>query len=389
METQQVAGDGMLTVLVLGLLALAVVGVVVLLLRRPAGRLEGEFGLLARAVNTALTELGQVRQALDNLGLSQAELRQQLGGLRDKVHETTGDLAQRTLQVQAAIQQEILAAKDLVREVRTELTERRKRDEEIERAVRHLETVLAGSPSKGAAGENILDEAFSGFPPEMLERNFRVRGKVVEYALVLGGGNRRMPIDSKWPATAAVERLQTATVPDERQKILTEVRAAVRRKVLEVAQYIDPLTTTDKAIAVVPDSVYPYCGELAFDAYRRGVIIMPYSMIVPYILNLYNLHLKYARSVDLETLDHALADIERNVDSLEKVLEDRVQRGATMVGNAYTDARHIVSQIRLALGYVRALPAVGERLALAAGEDGRPGEPEDPAGGAPGGDEDD
>jgi DNA recombination protein RmuC len=373
-----------------GLLAAAALGgllaaALTYFLRRPSGggRLEAEIGYLTRNLTQALTgamsDLGQVRQGLEILGQSQAELRSHLAHLRERVEATTSGLAtglaERSLQTQQVIQseqavlrREVLEAQKLVQEVRTELVERKQRDDQVARAIRHLEVVLAGSPSKGAAGESILDEAFAGFPPEMIERNFTVRGKVVEYALVLAGSNRRMPIDSKWPGTSAVARLAEEVDETVRQKTVNELRSQLRRKIREVAQYLDPVTTTDKAIAAVPDAVYPYCGEMAFEAYREGVIIMPYGMIVPYVLNLYNLHLKYARSIDAGRLETVLSDIQRNVELLDKVLEDRLHRGATMVGNAYDDVRRIASQIKLSLECVRALPATCAPAALASME---------------------
>ncbi|RJQ06299.1 MAG: DNA recombination protein RmuC [Bacillota bacterium] len=359
-----------------GVLLLAVLGggvviggILALVLRRPGmdPRLGADVAHLAGDVREAMVVFGQVRQGVESLHQAQAELRGHVVDLYRRVDQTTMALADKTSQVQTAIHKEIEEAQNLVKEVRTQLAERKQRDDEVERAVRHLEAVLAGAPSKGAAGENILDAAFSGFPPDMVERNFRVRGKVVEYALVLSG-NRRMPIDSKWPATAEVEKLADEPDPAVRQRLVTEVRAAIRRKVSEVAQYIDPMTTTDMAIAAIPDAVYPLCGELAFEAYRRGVVLMSYSMTVPYVLNLYNLHLKYARSVDLDSLDHALSDVERSVESLDKVLDNSIQRGATMIGNAYDEIKRIADQIRRSLILVRSLPAVAEREALPEGE---------------------
>ncbi len=366
-------GSGVFVLLVGVVLAAAAVFIAVLFSRRPAssGRVEAQLdqltGTLSTTLSAAAVDLGQVRQSLGILGQAQGELRTQLGSLRERVEMTTAGLADKTGQVQTALQREITEAKNLVALVRTELGERKSRDDEVAQAVKHLESVLAGAPSKGAAGENILDRAFSSFPPEMIERNFRVRGKVVEYALVLAGSSRRMAIDSKWPATAAIERLATETEPEARQKAVIEVRTEIRRKVREVAQYIDPLTTTDKAIAAIPDAAYPHCHELAFEAYSQGVIIMPYSMIVPYVLNLYNLHLKYSRSVDLDSLDHALAEIERNVDSLDKVLDNSIHRGATMIENAYDEVKQIANQIKRSLVLVRALPAVAEQQALGDG----------------------
>lgn len=319
--------------------------------------------LVIGGLAAAFMVLGRVGRSLENLGDSQIELRAQLGNLRQDLDRSAGSLVQQTFRVQEVLQRDMAKAHELVVELRAELGARRRRDEEIGRAVRHLELVLAGSPGKGAAGEGILDEAFAAFPPEMIERNFRVRGKVVEYALVLWGGERRMPIDSKWPATDALERLTSSDDPAERRRAVAELRGEMRRKVREVAQYLDPLVTTDKAIAAIPDSVYPYCGELAFEAFRQGVIIMPYSMTVPYVLNLYNLHLKYSQSISYDVLSDALSDIGRNVEALEKSLEDRLRRGATMVGNAYDDAMRIAAQIKRTLEYVRALPSLGEAAA--------------------------
>ena len=51
------------------------------------------------------------------------------------------------------------------------------------RAIRRLETVIAGTQSKGAAGENILDVVFSKLPAEWQVRNFPVGNKSVEFGL--------------------------------------------------------------------------------------------------------------------------------------------------------------------------------------------------------------
>src|SRR5438105_1963626 len=71
---------------------------------------------------------------------------------------------------------------------------------------RRLEASIAGSPARGAAGENILEEAFRHLPHEMVQRNVWVNGRVVEFGLRLPGG-KLLPIDSKWPSSAALEEL--------------------------------------------------------------------------------------------------------------------------------------------------------------------------------------
>src|SRR5262249_17818946 len=49
-------------------------------------------------------------------------------------------------------------------------------EEDARQSLRRMEAVLAGSPSRGAAGENILEEAFRHLPPDMIRRNVWVGG---------------------------------------------------------------------------------------------------------------------------------------------------------------------------------------------------------------------
>src|SRR5262245_56008085 len=65
--------------------------------------------------------------------------------------------------------------------------------EQAAQSLRRLEAVLAGSATRGAAGENILARALGQLPPDMLAVNVSFGGRVVEYALCLPGG-RVLPI---------------------------------------------------------------------------------------------------------------------------------------------------------------------------------------------------
>src|SRR5712664_1708308 len=73
-------------------------------------------------------------------------------------------------------------------ELRERLAQTQSVEDEARASLRRLESVIAGSSTRGAAGENILEEALRHLPPEMLQRNVWVGGKVVELALRLPGG---------------------------------------------------------------------------------------------------------------------------------------------------------------------------------------------------------
>jgi DNA recombination protein RmuC len=84
-----------------------------------------------------------------------------------------------------------------LQETYTKLETQRILDEELQRITRKIETAPLGNKSRGKIGENILYEALKQFPPDMIDINFKVNRKSVEYAIILSDG-KRLPIDSKW-----------------------------------------------------------------------------------------------------------------------------------------------------------------------------------------------
>jgi hypothetical protein len=75
-------------------------------------------------------------------------------------------------------------------------------------------------------------------------------------------------------------------------------------------------------------------------------MVVGYAMALPYLLTLYQLHLQFARSVDMEKLQSALIDVERHLDTLEGVLENKLQRAVTMLQNAYGEGKQVSARIR-------------------------------------------
>ena len=114
-----------------------------------------------------------------------------------------GDVTQ---DAQAAELRERLSQTQSVMEgLRSAMAARQPVEEDARASLRHIESVIAGSSTRGAAGENILEEALRHLPPEMLQRNVWVGGKVVELGLRLPGG-KLLPIDSKWVSSGACAR---------------------------------------------------------------------------------------------------------------------------------------------------------------------------------------
>ena len=233
-------------------------------------------------------------------------------------------------------------ARRALQELTVREQERRDTDSEQRQVIRRLSTVLAGGASKGRAGEHVLRDHLSALPPTMLVTDFRVGGKVVEFGLLLSDG-RRLPIDSKWSALAELEALESAADGVERDACARAVEKAVALRAKEVAQYLDPAVTTPVAVAAVPDAAYEVLRRAHADAYRHGVVIVPYSSALPIVLFLYSLVQRFGDAADVQA---SLAEIGGVLDSLESVVENRFARAGTMIVNGADEFRSQLGKAR-------------------------------------------
>ena len=267
-----------------------------------------------------------------------------------------GDLAQDSKA--AELRERLAQTQATVEGLRSALTARQSVEEEARASLKRLESVIAGSSTRGAAGEKILEEVLKALPNEMLQRNVWVGGKVVELGLRLPGG-RLLPIDSKWVSSGALEQLADKGLDAPRRAQLAgQVEREVERRVREVSQYISPEATSPFALAVIPDAAYDVCRGAIVDAHKRHVMVVGYGMALPYLLTLYQLHLQFARTVDMEKLQSALIDVERHLDVLENVLENKLQRAVTMLQNAYGEGKQVSARIRASARSVQVSEAV-------------------------------
>jgi DNA recombination protein RmuC len=237
-----------------------------------------------------------------------------------------------------------------------ELLEARERDRhqaetEGREVIRRLSTVLAGGPSKGRAGENVLRERLAELPPGMLVTDFRVGGKVVEFGMLLPDG-RRLPIDSKWTAVAELEALEAARDAPGREVCARTVERAVAARAKEVAQYLDPSLTAPVALAAIPDAAYAVLKRAHADAYAKGVVIVPYSFALPIVLFLYSLVQRFGEAADVQA---SLSEVAVLLDGIESVVENKVARAATMLTNGADEFRSHLGKARGSIARARAV----------------------------------
>jgi DNA anti-recombination protein RmuC len=314
------------TILVVALTALAAVGLVaavILALRRPpqGAAVSPDVAALVDAHGVRIERLAD---ALGRQSLDDQAVREGLGRVR------------------AALE-----------EMRLQADERRLSEERGWEAIRRLESVLVGGSARGKAGENLLEEALGQLPAGMVIRDFRVNGKVVEFALVLPDG-RRLPVDSKWTAGPLLEALDSEEDPGARESASRRVEDEVARRAREVAGYLEASLTTPFAVACVPDAAYGACRRAHAEAFTRGVVLVPYSTALPVLLSLFALAARHGGAADAQV---CLAELDGLVEAMELTLENKVARATTMLQNAADEWRTSLGRARGALARGRGATA--------------------------------
>ncbi|NQT95083.1 MAG: DNA recombination protein RmuC [Candidatus Omnitrophica bacterium] len=321
-------------IVIIAALSLAVIIMVLLLLFFFA---KGKKDIFSKEGLNLVSDVGALKSLLSTVENNQ-KLHQQI------MQELKG-LAHNESKAGDKIQLNIEGTLRAVEAIREQYEESKKKEDENFQSLKRLENVIAGSKQKGIAGENIIREALSIFPPDMIQTNFKVKGKEVEFGLVLSN-KKVMPIDSKWPSTELLELISKEEDPEQIERLSHKIQKEVAKRVSEVSQYLDPNTTTPWAVAAIPDSMYSLCKDAHLAAYSKNVILVSYSMLLPYLLMFFSLHLQYASSIDIENLTHYLIDIKRNIDDMDEILENKIEKAQTMLSNASSEYRQILGSIK-------------------------------------------
>ncbi len=238
--------------------------------------------------------------------------------------------------------------KQIIQNIDSRLEERRRYDEINQEIIKRIDHIIAGTKTKGMAGENIISETLKQFPSDMIVRNYKIKNKEVEFGLVLSDG-KIVPLDSKWTSSDVLEELAQEEDFRKRQQLINVVQKTIRNRIQEVSSYIDPEATAPLAIAAVPDAVYSVSQNLHPFAYKKNVVLVSFSLLLPYLLTLYHLHLQYSRDYDIENFQHYLLDVKHRVDELGDILENKVIKSSVMLANAIDQYRQIINSIKNSL----------------------------------------
>jgi len=290
---------------------------------------------IAQAVSGVQIELRGLSERVSRVEQNQSQVNQGIAALGTGLAQT-GTVAKSLVDTTNAIRDELSRAKNDLTELQTHAKVRQELEGRTAESIRRLETIIAGTQTKGAAGENILEMVFAKLPADWQVRNFRVGDKAVEFGLRLPN-NLVLPIDSKWAATNLLEQFVACDDLNEQQKLKAQIEAAVLERAKEVRKYIDPNLTVNFGVAAVPDAIYDLCCGIQADVFQLNVVLVSYSMFVPYLLLVFQTVLKTSQNIDWQKLDGYLQSAQANIKELQEELEGRFSRAITMLNNSRSD----------------------------------------------------
>jgi len=333
--------------LLLGIIALLIILLAAVVIQsrkpQPSQDLSTPLQNLNQGISDLRVEMRGVAERVASVEQHQSQANQGIVALKTGLTETD-TVAKSIVDATKAIRVELARAKDDLTELQTHTKARQELEQRTADSIRRLEMVIAGTQSKGAAGENILDVVFAKLPAEWQVRNFPVGNKTVEFGLRLPN-NLILPIDSKWAATNLLEQFSLCEDPAEQQKLKGQIEAAVLGKAKEVKKYIDPNVTVGFGVAAVPDAVYDLCYGIQTEAFQMNVVLISYSMFIPYLLLVFQTILKASQNIDLHKLDAYLQTAQVSIAALQDELEGRFAKALTMLTNARSDMSAHLSKL--------------------------------------------
>jgi len=311
-------------------------------------------GHLGAPLQDLVQTLGELRAGVQGLTVRIAAIEREQGqvgqslALLDNQLGATDTVAQGLTQTASAIRSELAQAQASLSALQAQAKARQDLEQRTAQSIQRLEAIIAGTQTKGAAGENIMEVVLAQLPPEWQVRNFQVGNKTVVFGLRLPN-NLVLPIDSKWAGTHLLEQFVNCEDPERRQQLKAQIERTVRAKAREVRRYLDPNVTLSFGIAAVPDAVLDLCSAAQVEALQQGVVLVSYSMFLPYILLVFQMVLRTNQSIDLDKLHAYLESAQMGLKALQEEVEGRFSRALTMLDNSRNDMRAHLGKVASSL----------------------------------------
>lgn len=309
--------------------------------KRASGLAQGQIQQLLGEMQRFQERSENLRTSLDTI---QRDFSEELARNRETVSALQAGLEQGT-GVQELIRNDLSEAKSALQKISEENKDKSVFQDQMKKSLTVLENLMRETSPTGASGENLLYQALSSFPRDMISLNCRINEKVVELALKMPDG-KLLPIHSKFRDADLLGQLEESPEGEERVDLVARTESYVGTLVREVSSYIDTTQTEPMAILALPDSVYSMLQKAHFDAFRHKVVLMSYSLSLPYLLTLLNLQSQMAGRKSVREILSQLSRVSLIVDRIGQTLDSQMAKAVTQLSNAHQAARGLTGDLR-------------------------------------------
>jgi len=197
------------------------------------------------------------------------------------------------------------------------------------------ESILSGAQSKGTLGEQHIEDRLTDLPHEWYDRNVPFPGGTVEFALRTPD-KRWIPIDSQWTATELLFKLEKANSQSQRNLLRAEAHQAVSVRAKNALRFLDKENTLGFCIVAVPDPIFNLCVDIQAELASYSIVLVSYSLLVPYILLIVNQYLKTTRSTESLEYSQLLSRSAAEIELIQKYITTDVVLPLEIVGRQQT-----------------------------------------------------
>ncbi len=263
----------------------------------------------------------------------------QLGRVQQQVDEAAGS-ARTLAPVVSSLHESVTQISASAAEIKT-LGMRYK---ETERLTRKVHDVLLGSYSKGRSGEKMLASLMSELIKiGYVRANEAFGSRVVEYAVCFDDG-RLLAVDSKVVSTRDVTRFfADECTEDEKIHLADKICKDAKKKVDEVAKYIDTKKTLPFAVMAVPDSVFEIISSIIPLAIRKNVIVTGYLSVPQLITYFVRIHSFYRTDEDTLALQEKIFEVNQILGRFdESYFSNRFEKPLRIISNASGEVQDVI-----------------------------------------------
>lgn len=289
----------------------------------------------------AMQELQGAKEVLEGVRILVTEAS---GNLRDgqKVIKEDLERVQRDLAVTRENLMRVLGQVEMLPGLREAV-------DRLEEEMGRLTTALLGRRS-GQIGEALVDEILRPVPEGWIEKNARLGDGEVEFALKLPGGYL-IPLDSKFVAPEILRDFEKNGKDEKkRQELERYLNTQVQRRAQEIAgRYLKDAKVPGFGIAAVPDAVYGLCRDaIRSVAERHAIVLVPYTLLVPFVLSLYLIAQRLKLTVRVEEITQYLGFLQATLKDTRRCLEN-MARGVKAISNLREQALERIDKVLLKL----------------------------------------